>query len=101
LVERLIGKGYQVKIFDQHVSIARLMGGNKAYIEKEIPHISALLCNSIDRLLLVSDVIVIANGDKAFSSIVNQLRSEQIIIDLVRIFETLPNLDGRYQGIAW
>ena len=101
LIERLIGKGYQIKIFDQNVSLARLMGANKSYIEKEIPHISTLLCRSIEDVLSMSDVIVIANGDKSFSNIIKQLTPDHIIIDLVRIFDPLPNLKGRYQGIGW
>jgi GDP-mannose 6-dehydrogenase len=101
LVERLIGKGYQINIFDQYVSLARLMGANKSYIEKEIPHLSTLLCGSIEELLMMSEVIVVANGDKAFSNIFQQLKPDHIIIDLVRIFDVLPNLDGHYQGIGW
>jgi GDP-mannose 6-dehydrogenase len=101
LVERLIGKGYQIKIFDQCVSMSRLMGANKLYIEKEIPHISTLLCTSIDELLKESEVIVIANGDKVFSTIIQYVKPEHMIIDLVRIFEPNPNLNGHYQGIGW
>ncbi len=101
LIERLIGKGYQIKIFDQYVSLARLTGANKAYIEKEIPHISTLLCNSMEEVLLNSEAIVIANGEKSFSNILQQLKPEQLIIDLVRIFDPLPNLKVNYRGIGW
>ena len=77
------------------------MVANKSYIEKEIPHISTLLCRSIEDVLSMSDVIVIANGDKSFSNIIKQLTPDHIIIVLVRIFDPLPNLKGHYQVIGW
>jgi GDP-mannose 6-dehydrogenase len=101
LIERLLGKGYQVKLYDRNVSLARLHGANKAYIESEIPHIATLMCSSIDEVLAESEVIVIGNQDKAFAGIFDKLRSDQMVIDMVRILDDITQLDGQYQGICW
>ncbi len=102
LVERLIGKGYQVKLFDRNVSLARLHGANKVYIEREIPHIATLMCPTIEDVLAESEVIVIGNRDAAFAGIFPLLRDDQVVIDLVRISaDKTTSLDGKYQGICW
>ena len=101
LTERLIGKGYQVKVFDRNVSLARLLGANKAYIESEIPHIATLMCDSVDQVLAESEVIVIGNRDEAFASVLQSVTGDQVIIDLVRISDQVTSPSGQYQGICW
>lgn len=101
LIERLIGKGYQVRLFDRNVSLARLHGANKAYIESEIPHIATLMCDSVEDVLAESEVIVIGHKDKSFVTVPQNLRPDQILIDLVRISDDVAGLDGRYRGICW
>ena len=101
LIERLIGKGYQVKVYDRNVSLANLHGANRAYIEQEIPHIASLMCSTIDDLLVDREVIVVGNRASEFRTVAAQLRPEQTIIDLVRILEDTHHLNGTYQGICW
>jgi GDP-mannose 6-dehydrogenase len=102
LIETLIGKGYQVKVYDENVSLARLHGANRAYIEREIPHIATLMCGSAEEVMLESEVIVIGNKAPEFRHVLDQwVRPEQTIIDLVRIWENLDELDARYEGICW
>ncbi|HEX8130452.1 MAG TPA: UDP-glucose/GDP-mannose dehydrogenase family protein [Pyrinomonadaceae bacterium] len=100
LIESLIGKGMQLAIYDRDVSLARLFGANKEYIEREIPHISQLMRDRIDEVLEASDVLVIGNKAEEFREIETKLRPEQIVIDLVRLFENRVT-DGTYQGICW
>ncbi|MGA9423707.1 MAG: UDP binding domain-containing protein, partial [Terracidiphilus sp.] len=50
LAERLLGKGYQLKICDPNVSLANVTGSNREYIEKMIPHLSKLLVSSAEEL---------------------------------------------------
>lgn len=99
LVENLIGKGYQVQVYDHNVSLARLQGANKAYIEKEIPHIASLMVDSVDALLAKSEVIVIGNKTPEFMQVPDMVGSHQTIIDLVRIQDRVS--ENGYQGIAW
>lgn len=100
LIERLIGKGGQVAIYDREVSSARLIGSNKEYLEREIPHVWSLMKQSIEDVIAQSDTIVIGNGSPEFRSVHQQLRNEQIVIDLVRAFGDRQS-DGKYQGICW
>src|SRR6476469_295854 len=66
LAEALLGKGYSLSIYDKNVSLARLMGANKEYIEQQIPHLSRHLCDSVEDVIANSDVIVIGNGAPEF-----------------------------------
>jgi GDP-mannose 6-dehydrogenase len=99
LIETLIGKGLQLAIYDRDVSLARLFGANKEFIEHGIPHISQLMRAGIDEVLESSDVLIIGNKAEEFRQIESRLRSDQIVIDLVRLFEKTS--DGVYQGICW
>jgi GDP-mannose 6-dehydrogenase len=101
LIERLIGKGYQVHVYDEYVSLAHLHGANRAYIEKEIPHIAQLMADSMDQVLERSQVIVIGNHAPEFENILSKLRGEQILIDLVRAVGGQLASSGSYQGICW
>jgi GDP-mannose 6-dehydrogenase len=99
LIETLIGKGLDLVIYDRDVSLARLFGSNKEYIEQGIPHIAKLMRSSIDEVLSASDTIVIGNKSEEFRQIESRLRPDQTVIDLVRLFDR-PS-DESYQGICW
>ena len=101
LIERLIGKGYQVQVYDRNVSLANLHGANRAYIEQEIPHITHLMRDSIEEVLTASDVIIFGNRAAEFHNVPQQINKDQVIIDLVRIAEDLSQINGEYQGICW
>jgi GDP-mannose 6-dehydrogenase len=101
LIETLVGKGYQVKVYDKNVSLARLHGANRAYIEREIPHIATLMCGSLEEVLAESEVIVIGNKAPEFRQVLQQVREDQVVIDLVRIVEDINQLNARYEGICW
>lgn len=100
VVERLIGKGYEVRLYDHNVKIASLVGANRDYILNHIPHISRLMTDNIDDVLAHADTVVIGNGSDEFRDIPAQLRPDQVVIDLVRIIDT-PHTDGQYEGICW
>jgi GDP-mannose 6-dehydrogenase len=101
LVERLIGKGYDLAVYDSNVSLAQLQGANKAYIEKEIPHIASLMKDSIDDVVAASDVIIIGNKAPEFRQVVGKTKPGQTVIDLVRIIDDLDGVNGHYEGICW
>lgn len=100
LIEMLIGKGMQLAIYDGNVTQGRLMGSNREYIEHEIPHIWSLMKPSIAEVLRDSDTIVLGNRTQAFGEIVGDLRDEQVVVDLVRMFGSRVS-DGSYVGICW
>jgi GDP-mannose 6-dehydrogenase len=100
LIEALIGKGIQLAVYDRDVSLARLFGANKEYIEREIPHISQLMRAGIDEVLEASDVLIVGNKSEEFREIEGRLRNDQMVIDLVRLFDGRTS-DDKYQGICW
>ena len=101
LAEALLGKGYSLCIYDKNVSLARLVGANKQYIEEQIPHLSQLLCDTIDQLIDQSEVIVVGNGAAEFPEALKRCRADQTVIDLVRIPLDFGSLKARYDGICW
>jgi GDP-mannose 6-dehydrogenase len=101
LAEALLGKGYQLKIYDRNVSLARLVGANKEYIEHQIPHLSSLLCDTVEEVLDGSDVIVVGNAAPEFTAAVASCRPGQTVIDLVRLPVERAKLQAKYEGICW
>jgi len=101
IIETMLGKGFMVNIYDRYVSLGRLMGANKEYIEKEIPHLSTILCDSAEELLERSDVIVVGYKDDEIRTVLEQVTAKHIIVDLVRASENGIPRAGEYYGICW
>jgi len=101
LAEALLGKGYQLCIYDKNVSMARLVGANRDYINTQIPHLSSLLTESIDEVLDKSEVIVVGNAAPEFSDALTRTRPDHIILDLVRVKTPRDQIKGDYRGICW
>src|SRR5215213_7517779 len=101
LAEALLGKGVSLCIYDKNVSLARLVGANKEYIETQIPHLSSLLCNTIDEVIDKSEVIVVGNQAPEFADAVKRCRADQIVIDLVRLPLYGYAMEADYRGICW
>jgi len=100
MIETLLGKGYDLKLYDKNVSLAKLTGANKEYINDHIPHISSLMVGSLDELLRDREVIVIGNKDDEFRRLLSDSRGDQIIYDLVRIGD-ISKARANYKGICW
>jgi GDP-mannose 6-dehydrogenase len=100
IIERLIGKGYDLRIYDNNVNISSLIGANRDFILNRIPHISKLMVSSIDAVLDHAQTLVIGNKDPYFSKVPQRLREDQVLVDFVRIIEE-PSKNGGYEGICW
>jgi len=100
VIETLIGKGYELNVYDSNVHLSSLLGKNKEYINSHIPHIYKLLKEDVNEVIENSEVLVIGNNAKEFSKIINTIPSDKIIIDLVRVDEKLTSKDN-YIGICW
>ena len=100
VVERLIGKGYDLRIYDDNVNLAKLVGANRDYILHQIPHVSELMVPTLGEVLDHAQTIVIGNDDARFGTVFDQLREDQVVVDLVRIKER-PSDDETYDGICW
>lgn len=102
LIETMIGKGYRVSIYDREVSLARLYGSNKAYIEQTIPHISCLMKQSIESTLEGAEVIVVAKRSPEFQEAIERLGNGAYVVDLANVRPQLsPEKGRRYEGICW
>jgi GDP-mannose 6-dehydrogenase len=100
LTERLIGKGYDLRVYDANVRLAAIHGANRDYILNHIPHISRLMTRSIDEVLDHADTIVIGNAAPEFHDVPRRLRGDQIVVDFVRITDS-RSVSGVYEGICW
>jgi GDP-mannose 6-dehydrogenase len=100
LIEALIGKGYELRIYDRNVNIAGLIGANRNYIHNHIPHISRLMVPKLADVLDFAEVLVIGNASEEFKTVMDRVRPGQIVVDLVRI-AALRSEPGRYDGICW
>jgi GDP-mannose 6-dehydrogenase len=100
VIERLLGKGYELRIYDRNVNIASLAGANRDFILNRIPHISRLMVDCLDAVLDFAQTIVIGNKDSEFATALDRIRDGQSIVDLVRITNCRSN-NGKYDGICW
>lgn len=101
LIEILIGKGHQVAIYDREVSLARLHGSNRTYIEQTIPHLSRLMKSSLRSALDGSEVIVVAKRSPEFEEALRHLSNGHCIVDLASILTDRSEGKGTYEGICW
>ncbi len=100
VIERLLGKGYDLRIYDKNVNMASLVGANRDFILNRIPHISRLMVENVDDVLSHAETIVIGNNDPDFCDVPNRLREDQLIIDFVRLAKG-SHQNGNYEGICW
>jgi GDP-mannose 6-dehydrogenase len=100
VIEQLIGKGYDLRLYDRNVNIASLMGANRDYIMNRIPHISKLMMTTMDGVLEHAETIVVGNNAPEFRDVLTKLRPGQVVVDLVRIAGQASE-EGRYDGICW
>ena len=100
LIETLMGKGYDLALYDSNILLSQLMGKNKDYLTGRIPHIARLLKKEVQQVMDHADVVVIGNKAPEFREAVAQARPDQMIIDLVRIDKEKVTQDN-YVGICW
>lgn len=99
LAEMLIGKGYDLTIFDRNIEYARVHGANRVYITNKIPHISSLLNPDLDAVIAHSDVLVVGQHDRNFEKVLNGARGDRKVVDLVGF---MPHAStAEMQGICW
>jgi len=101
LAEMLIGKGFDLSIYDSNVEYARVHGANKDYIESKIPHVSSLLNSDFDQVVNDSDIIILGNRDERFRTLADKTPEGKRVIDLVGFMSKATSEDGRAEGICW
>jgi GDP-mannose 6-dehydrogenase len=101
IIERLAGKGYDVRIYDKNVQMASLVGANRDFILNRIPHISKLMVDNMDAIMQHAETIVIGHKEKEFEGVHQLLHKGQYLVDFVRISSNGNNHNGAYDGICW
>jgi GDP-mannose 6-dehydrogenase len=99
LIKRLLGEGCQIKIWDENVSLGRLIGSNREYIEQVIPHIGSLLCSKLEDAVNSSEIVVI--GTKVDKDQLTRILNGQSVIDLVNLDKSRRPTTAAYEGICW
>jgi GDP-mannose 6-dehydrogenase len=101
LIERLLGKGYHLTIYDEEVSLSQLIGANRRYIEQTIPHISSLMRPRIADVFAASETVVVSKKNLDFQNAIAKFAEGKTIIDLSRIVPDLKMRPSSYEGICW
>jgi GDP-mannose 6-dehydrogenase len=102
LVKRLIGEGCHLKIWDDNVSLGRLIGSNRQYIEEVIPHIGSLLSSDLEQVLEKSEVVIIGSRGIDRKKLESHLRPEHVVVDLVNLEKSRRPAAGKaYEGLCW
>lgn len=100
LIENLLGKGFEIMIYDHNVHISQLTGTNKEYIDRHIPHLSKLMTTDINEVINGNDIVVVNNKEAEYEAVLKDNQNEDLIIlDMVRI-NSLQSKGG-YIGINW
>ena len=101
LAEHLIGKGLSLLIYDAEVHLSNLLGANRRFIERHIPHIGSLIRRDLAEVVENSDLLVVGSSDPDISaSLVELARPDQIVVDLVNL-PSKKALRSAYEGLCW
>jgi GDP-mannose 6-dehydrogenase len=101
LAERLLGKGFEIAIFDRFVKLSRLLGKNKEFIEREIPHLERLLHEDAETVLRDAEVIVVGHADPQARELIARLAAGRRIVDLSGYADLRAAAADGYEGICW
>lgn len=100
IIETLLGKGYSVRVYDPNVSMNRLIGANRRYVDEHLPHLSSILVDSLEDLLAESEVIVLGHSSEDGRSATRAARSGQVVLDLVGVGRGVRTC-AQYVGMSW
>jgi GDP-mannose 6-dehydrogenase len=101
LAERLIGKGYDLRIYDPSIHLPSLTGTNREYIEEHLPHIKHLLADTAGEVVEHAETCIVASRHAEVGRALEAAHG-RLIIDLVRLPDTAElERKAEYHGVAW
>ena len=102
VIKRLMGEGLEVRVWDEDVSLGRLAGANRQYIEEVIPHIGSVLTDDLESVMRAAEVVILGNKSASKERLAGHLRAEHIVIDLIHLDRAKrPEGAKTYEGICW
>jgi GDP-mannose 6-dehydrogenase len=101
VLEKLLGKGFDVRIYDRNINLSQLIGANRDFIMQRIPFIGKFITGDVRTVLRHSEVLVIVNNEREFMDILPQVNQGTIIYDLVNLDRNINSDEVSYSGIAW
>ena len=99
VVESLLGKGFEIRIYDKNVKVSELTGTNKDFIMAKIPHLQHFVSDDLETVCRESDVLVVTNKEKEFAELLAKYPNK-IVVDLVRQWKDV-DYAGHYEGLSW
>ena len=99
VVESLLGKGFEIRIYDKNVKVSELTGTNKDFIMAKIPHLQHFVTDNLETVCRESDVLVVTNKEKEFAEILEHYPNKTVV-DLVRQWKEV-DYEGHYEGLSW
>lgn len=99
VIESLLGKGFNIHIYDKNVKLSELTGTNKDFIMARIPHLQHFISSDLDKVISDSEVLVVTNKETEFEDILDR-HPGKVIVDLVRVWNEI-DYNGNYEGISW
>ena len=99
VVESLLGKGFEIRIYDKNVKVSELTGTNKDFIMAKIPHLQHFVTDDLEAVCRESDVLVVTNKEAEFADVLGRWQGKTVV-DLVRQWKEV-DYDGRYEGLSW
>jgi len=100
MIETLLGKGYSIRVYDKNVSVTRLVGANKRFVDEHVPHLSSLLVDTPDQLVDHAEVLVIGHQSPEIPALLAKMRPDQLVVDLVAGAKNVA-MRPNYEGICW
>lgn len=101
LAEKLLGRGFDLRIYDRSVQVARLMGSNRAYIEREIPHLERLMAISPEATLAEAKIVVVGHVAPEDSTALLAGLDGKVVIDLAGMAALRVRQGITYEGLCW
>jgi len=99
VVESLLGKGFEIRIYDKNVKVSELTGTNKDFIMAKIPHLQHFVTDDLEAVCRESDVLVVTNKEAEFADVLGRWPGKTVV-DLVRQWKDV-DYDGHYEGLSW
>jgi GDP-mannose 6-dehydrogenase len=100
VAQTLVGRGYELRIFDPTLDLRALMGSNRRLIEAKMPHLAAMLHGDLAAAMGRSGTVLAAQRVAPIERLAEVATAEHHVID-VNGWPELESLASSYEGLCW